>query len=412
MESETGFLVVLTNARTPMGISPGESWTVRIEEISGELFPDTEFQMVPVDTAIFDVPVSNYFVSIDDLPAACQPRDGYVQQRFLPEPETTITFRFNVDCSSFLVVRTTTFGQAIDSAFVYRITYPNGEAIFGKAAPTDTIRPDNLVDGDYQVDLTHVASNCVVTSGGGAHRTASVELPRSTVVDFTIICSDEEYRPEILRIGSTLRNGLNAFFLEATDPGSPGVVAYPDIDDYYWDITDCRRNTLLKDGEIGRFGLYRQSSPVRGQDTVRLTVMVEPDFLDPATEPRCIALRVADNDGNTTPVVEEPLGPVSGSPPVISAFNVLEAGTHDDPQLSFELTSSDPDGDLAGSYLRFILAEDGAAWRGITGHAGTTIPVFRYQSSFLSPEDVAEVRVFVIDEHGNFAVASDNDFSR
>jgi hypothetical protein len=404
-----GFLVVLTNSTGPPEIDRGGDWVLRVRELSGEIFPDTTILVQPVDTVILEVPLATYFTTLTGVPDACSVRGGPIQQGLVPEAGTTRTIRYAVDCFSYLVVRTQTVGQALDSAFVYRIAYPDGRSTFGRAEPTDTIRPDGVVEGRYRVDLAHVARNCVVTSNGGRERRLTVSPPRSTTVSFTVVCNDEVFRPRILKVGATVRDTLGAFYLEATDPGSPGAVTFPDIDRYVWDLTDCRQNSMLREGAVERSGLFSQTQRTRGQDTVRINLMMYVELADPDLPPRCVSLRVVDFDGNTTEVVEKRLSTPAGSPPVIAAFDARLVGPVDDPRLSFTLEASDPDGDLAGSYLRFILDDGSVVNRGITGHVDTTIPDFRFRGSGLPEARVVGVVVFAIDREGSFVLAEDYD---
>jgi len=292
------------------------------------------------------------------------------------------------------------------------VDYPDGRTVSGTFAPSDTLRPDGIVPGNYSVSLAHVGPNCTVTNGGGRHQTVLVEPPRSAVVRFSVICSDTRYAPRIEHLsGSLSGDSLSVFHAVVTDPGSPGAVPFPDIDAYHWDITDCQRRSLLKDGEIYREGLYLPGSPTRGQDTVRVSVVFRPDYAPNPPSTRCVALRFVDFDGNTTAVVERRMGTPPGSPPAVSAFNAILQGPLSDARIEFNLSATDPDGDLVGTYVQIVRTDGSVVGRGISGHPGTTVPTLPLRNTGIVPGSIREIRIFVIDREGNFTVARDADLA-
>jgi hypothetical protein len=262
------------------------------------------------------------------------------------------------------------------------------------------------------VDLGHVAENCEVTSPGGRHQEVTVSPPRSSVVAFGVICSDVRYRPRVVHMaGSLAGDSLSTLFLEVVDPGSPGAIKLPDVDSYLWDLTDCGQKTIQEDGAVFRQGLFRQGTSTRGRDTVRLALVDRTKLVSGAPRDRCLSVRVIDNDGNTTPVIEEPLVTPRGRPPVIAAFNARRAGPPAAERLEFTLSASDPDNDFGGSYLQIVLKDGRVLGVGVTGNTGAAIPSLLMSSAGFPVASIAEVRVYAIDREGGFSVASDADFT-
>ena len=243
-----GFLAVITNAGGPAEVSPGETWTLEITELSGTLGIDTIAIVQPNDTLIMSVPPATYTIRVDGVPVSCQNRFGNLRQAVIAEGGQTFTVRYNFECNSLLVVETASDGREMDDGYALRVTDPDGGERLEFAAPNDTIRFDDITDGTYTVELDNVAPNCVVTNDGGATQMLEVAPPRSAVVSFRVRCSDERYRPTVRHLGTSYRNGKATFYMEATDPGSNtllGGSGFPDIDLYQWNLTDCRGASVL-----------------------------------------------------------------------------------------------------------------------------------------------------------------------
>lgn len=426
-----GFIAIITRAEGPVEVSPGESWTVRVVELSGTLGIDTTALVSPNDTLILTVPPASYDISVDGVPVTCANRFGPRRRAVLSEGGQTFTVRYNYECGSLLVVETATDGWDADDGFVYRVVDSQGRAQTGFAAPTDTVRFDGLEEGEHTVELANVASNCVVTNDGGRIRTVDIEAPFSRVVSFRVRCVDEEYSPEVLHFASSYREGVGVFYLEATDPGGNPLTGggnFPDIDRYAWNLTDCNRNSILggpalypKTGFEGR-GLASPQSRSAGADTVRIVMVLPTGLPDGDVHGNCAAIRVEDRQANTTDIVEEPLGNEHGRAPDVARFNAFFTETVAASWLEFDVQATDVDGDYAGAFIRFTW-KDGTFGRadgqpdqgsyGVQGFPGTeVVPLLMQTQTFQQPfeiQDVLSVTLFAVDREGNFTEVVDND---
>jgi len=295
---DVGFLAFITDFEVAPGLSPGETWVIEISETSGTVGGDTILTVEPRDTVIVEAQVATYRVPLSGLPLACRSRDPIERFALLPEPQRTITMRYRVVCSSIVAIRTVTLGQPKDDAYVFALRGPSGTLRSGLAWPNDTVRIEDIEPGSYEVELGHVAENCVIVSNRGDVQTVEVvEQPQraTSVALFNVICSDPAYRPRITHVGMTRDGNRTAFTFDAYDPGAAGIVSDPDIDDYIWDVTDCDRRSLLQDGEVRRSGLGAPLARNHKADTVRVVAVIERDL--PPEGPACLALRVEDADG-------------------------------------------------------------------------------------------------------------------
>lgn len=410
---DLGYLAFITSFEVAPGISPGETWSIDISETSGTrtTWTDTTLLIQPRDTVIFEAPVATYRVRLKGLPVACWSRDPLERLALLPEPQRTITMFYRVVCSSLLAIRTVTSGEPADSAYVYTVRGPGGAIQSGLARATDTIRIDDIESGTFEVELGHVADNCVITSDGGRRQKIDMVLGDQNgtqVALFLISCSDSRYRPEIIHVGTTYEDGRSVFYLEVTDPGAAGLVSGPDISAYEWDITDCDRKSIVEGGTVKRTGLNRVGARNRGADTVRIAAVVERAAI-PEDGARCTALRVMDADGNTTEVRENRIRAPLGSPPRIQGFDAVVVNPESEPGIHFELKGSDPDGDLAGAYIQLLMSDGRVLGRGVEGHLGTTIPDLLLGPFGLEVDDITGFRVILMDREGAFATAEDLD---
>lgn len=407
---DIGFLAFITDFEVAPGVSPGDRWMLEIHETSGTVGGDTTIVIEPRDTVIFEAQVATYRVRLHGLPIACRSRDPIERFALLPEPQRTITMRYRVVCSSVVAIRTITLGQPSDDAYVYAIRGPGGTHRSGLALPNDTVRIDDIEPGAYDVELGHVAENCVIVSNHGDVQ--PLEVPEqsqrvTSIVLFNVICSEPSYRPEITHVGATRDGSRTVFTFEAFDPGAEGIVSQPDIDEYVWDVTNCDRGSIVEGGEVRRTGLSGVGARNRHADTVRVVAVIERALVRPS--PACVSLRVQDADGNTTQVVEERLGQPMGSPPRIDHFQATIVGTDLDRSVRFELEGSDPDGDLVGSYVQVLMRDGRVLGRGIEGHLGLAVPDLSLTAGALSEGDIQGFRVFLVDREGAAAVAQDLD---
>ena len=139
------------------------------------------------------------------------------------------------------------------------------------------------------------------------------------MADFRVVCSDEALRPRLLSVASSYHDGASGFVAVVTDAGR-------DVERYVWDITDCHGKSVLPEGGRTRRGL--SGGRTAQQDTVTIVGAFEVGRPDVEMVGRCTSLRFVDQLGNTTPVVEEPIGNEGGRPPVATRFNAILVGQH------------------------------------------------------------------------------------
>jgi hypothetical protein len=268
----------------------------------------------------------------------------------------------------------------------------------------DTLRLDGLAPGDYTLQLDHVAPNCVVTSDGGATQHAVVSDSVSVLMDFRIVCSDEARRPRILSFASSYHDGTSGFMFRAADPDH-------DIERYAWDITDCQGKSVLPQGGRLRRGLTQDRTA--GQDTITVFGAIELGIPDADLQGRCTSLRVADEAGNTTPVVEEPIGNESGTGPTPTAFNARFLNT-----ASLETTLEVSDPAYAGVFAAALLrdgtldAPDGQLDIGVfntVGYLGTVLPTVPLGGGAPQYFDYYSVILYLFNQDGNFTRIEDDD---
>src|SRR6185437_3868388 len=102
-----------------------------------------------------------------------------------------------------------------------------------------------------------------VTSDGGAHRTVNIDPAGGAHVDLVVHCSDPAHQPHVLAVHATYRDGVAGLVFRGGDPDR-------DIDRYFWDLTDCRRNSLLPSGRLQLGGL--RAGRTENRDTITVLV--------------------------------------------------------------------------------------------------------------------------------------------
>lgn len=427
-----GFIAIITRTEGPAEIDPGQGWDLHVLEASGTLGIDLRQRIEPNDTVILTVPPATYDITVDGAPLACTSRSGSRDRATIFEPGQTFTARFVYNCSSLLAIRTATDGALIDEEFAYRHTGPDGVERVGAIAANDTVRLDDITPGTQQVDLLLVADNCVILNDGGRSLSAEVSLASPALLDYRVRCSDPAEAPTLLHFGSSYGDSLSVFYFEATDPDPNGPLAppFPDIDRFNWNLTDCNGFSVLGRDDtpyaITGFtaqGLSLGGSRSAGADTVRIATVLPVGLADGLMDGRCTTLRVEDRAGNTTPIAQDRIGDEAGSPPVVNLFNVWTDNLNPNfTYLIFDVDATDPDGDLAGTYVRFLFVDgtfgppDGEPDAGaysIQGFVGTEVTDLLLRTpSFnrgFTEDDILETRVYVIDREGNFSVAVDGD---
>lgn len=397
------YIAIVAVITAPGGTAIGDRYTYRVTEISGTLRIDETFRVAPHDTVIVPVKPATYQVTLRGLPPQCRVQDGTDLYILVPEGANTALVRYQISCESLITVTTATDGSNPDASYIYRISGPGDERT-GIMGANDTLRVDGLGRGEYAVSLRHVAGNCVVTSDGGPDYRLVLADTGGTRVDFRVVCSDEARRPRLLFFASSYHDGTSGFMFRATDPDR-------DIERYFWDITDCQGKSVLPAGGRLRRGLSQDRTA--GQDTITVFGAIEPGLADAEVSGRCTSLRVQDEYGNTTPVVEEPIRNEPGPGPVPLAFNAKFITTL---TLSASLQMADPDyaGVFVGALLRdgVLFAPDGKPDLGVynaAGYDGVILPTVPLGGGRPPYYDYLAVIAYLFDRQGNFTRIEDGD---
>jgi hypothetical protein len=237
-----------------------------------------------------------------------------------------------------------------------------------------------------------------------------VRAEGGTEITVRVHCADASRAPIVQAVEASTTDGTVGVYVRAVDPDR-------NLDRYFWNVTDCKGRTLLRFGERTRTGLLNAFG--QSPDTTVLTFAFEPTELDAgALANACVAVRLMDRDGNSTPIFERPLrAPDATRAPRIRSFDARFLTTA---QLDARLEVEDPDGDYAGNFLSFLYLDgtingrfDGVPDLGIlnaTGQVGTVFPIFPMGGGRPTFDRYLEVRVAVLDRRGNLAVARDRNF--
>jgi hypothetical protein len=385
------------------GTDIGDKYTYRVTEISGALHIDEAFHVAPHDTVIVPVKPATYQVALRGLPPQCRVQDGTDLYVLVPQGANTALVRYQISCESLITVTTATDGYNPDPSYIYQVTGPAPERA-GILQANDTLRLDGLGPGEYQIALQHVAPNCVVTSDGGPDRRIVLADTGGTKVDFRVVCSNESHRPHLLFFAASYHDGTSGFLFRAADPDG-------DIERYAWDITDCHGKSVLPAGGRLRRGLSQDRTA--GQDTITVFGAVEPGLPDSAMIGRCTSLRVADESGNTTPVVEQA---IAARPPAGPGADLFNARFATAATLVTSLHSTGPDyaGVFAAALLRdgVLFPPDGQLDLGVYNAAGyqdMLLPTVPLGGSRPPYYDYYAVIVYLFDRSGNFTRLMDTD---
>jgi hypothetical protein len=421
--TDEAFLAIITKTDGPAEISAGQQWTLRVRRLDFDQTLDTTMTIAPGDTVVLRLPLDSYDIVLNGVPIACKDRLGFARRPFLGSPNATFVVRFNVFCNTFLAMNVATVAARdaeMDADYVYRLMDESGaELRLGVVNPVDTVLFDDVQPGAYTLELSHIDPHCMVVSDGGRVHSFVIAPPQVAVIRYQVECSNDAERPRIVHLGSSYRDGQSVFYLEAVDvdPDGPGP-QLPDLDAYYWSITDCARHELT--GTRPRRGLAQFGAPTYGADTVRLAVVVPVGLPDAQMVGKCTSIRVTDLEGNTSAFVEEVLGDETGSRPVNTGSAVLAAAGGE--RLDFQIQASDPDGDFAGSFQRFVFKDgtfgdpDGfpdVVSRNAFGHSSLEpVPSFSFINFFFTLDDLLSVQTTLIDREANHSRIDDGDFVR
>lgn len=403
------YLAIVALVDTPPGVSPGARYGYRVHEVSGTLGIDTTIDVAPLDTVFLRLPVATYGVALTGLPKWCASRYGPNQFVVVYDPPSTSLARYYITCKAPLTVQFATEGPVSpDHEMAYRMTGGNGVERLGIVHPNDTLRFDGVAPGEYELAVAVLSSDCVVTSNGGSKPRFIVPEGGGAVLDVRIACSDPARRPHFMHAAATHRDGVSAFVFRVEDPDR-------DVERYVWDITDCEGTSVLPGGAFLRRGL--SSGRTQNWDTLTVIGAFEPGLSATEVAGRCTSLRVVDQQGNTTPVLELPIGSVPGAAPSATLFNALPVGAV---AVRTNLAAADADGDYVGVFatarLRdgVLFAPDGKPDIGIynvAGYIGSTVPDLLLGTR-IQYGDVYAVIVYLIDMAGHVTRLEDSDVFR
>ena len=400
--SQPPYIAIVNQFSAAPGTDIGSVYTYRVTEISGLLHIDKHYTAGPYDTIIVPVKPATYKITMSGAPRQCRYQGGTEFYLLVPENSNTALVRNQISCQSLITVSTATDGSMPDAAYIYHLTGPLTDRS-GILNGNDTLRIDQIPPGTYTVDLGHVAGNCVVTNDGGSRLSFTIADSGGTAADFRISCSEEAARPRVLFFQSSYHQGASGFLLKATDPDR-------DIERYYWDITDCAGKSVLPTGGRLRRGLTQ--GPTSGLDTITVFGAIELGLPDASLQGKCTSIRVADEYGNTTPVVEEPIGN-EASGPVPTQFNSQFINTA---QLATTMQVADPT--FAGVFLAATLRDgvlfppDGQPDIGVynaVGYSDLLLPTVPLGGGRPPYYDYYSVIAYVFDIAGNFTRLEDND---
>jgi hypothetical protein len=415
------YLAIVALIDGPSDALKGTKVTYRIRELSGTVGFDSTVSVAVSDTIILSVVPASYVAELTGVPAICNIRDGTTQGIQVPENSNTSLIRYNLRCRAPLQVTVAADGFAVDSELVYRLTPASGPAITGilhlkrPAKPNpitadsslaDTLVFAQLPNGPSRFELGAVAANCATINSGGEDRSFDADSVGGVRLDFRIACSEEPNRPSIVSVRGSYHDGAGAMVLVATDPNR-------DLERYTWDLTDCRRKSLLTGGYRLRRGVSVERTA--GQDTVTIVAGYEVGLPDATLTGKCFAVWVADERGNTSLVREVPLGGIGGSAPVATAFNARFNGTR---TLATTLIAQDADNDYVGFFgavrLRdgTLFSTDGQPDIGFynrVGYLGQVVPDVPLLTPPLTYENFFAVILYLVDAAGNFVRLEDGD---
>lgn len=407
------YLAILANFTTTPGLPATSPVRYTVEELSGTLDIHRMISAQRTDTLIVAVPPASYVVEILDLPPTCSVRDGPKKLITLLETDNTGTLRFTVNCIPSLTIEVLMDGQELDTQLVYRVAGPTADRLgfVDLSGPDsmnvrgDTIRFDALPAGTYEISLSQVAENCIVSGQGPSARTVALVAGGGESITFRLRCSDSDERPRLLSMASSYHDSVSAFVLRVTDPDH-------DITSYSWDLTDCRGNSLLPE-RTPRIRRGLDAGRTRLADTLVIVGAFEAGIPDSLVGAACTAMQVEDIRGNTTELREQRIAASrGGSAPAASEFNAVLRGTE---SISTRLAVEDADGDFAGTFAAIRVRDgilgpfDGSADIGILSVAGqldTRVPDITLGGR-VKWDDVYAVIVYLVDYAGNFTKLED-----
>jgi len=407
---DVSYLAIVPTILAPQPSVAGTRYRYRVRELSGEIPIDTVLSVAPSDTVILPLPPATYVVDLDGVPPQCRIRDGNERYVLIAEKTNTTALRYFVVCQSQLVLSAFTDGMNAPAQLVYHITAADGHERLGLVGANDTLAFEGLMPGVATIDLGGVPANCITTNDGGAQRRVQIDSIGGAEVDFRVRCADPIHRPHVLSLRASYHDGALGIVFRAGD-------ADRDVERYVWDLTDCRRTSLLPFGASTRAGL--SGGRTANFDTMTVLATFDLGVPDSVMAGKCAALWLADTQGNPSEVVEVPLGGQGGGhAPSATLFNAHFLSTE---LLRTELVADDPDGDFVGVFVQVRLRDgtlgtpDGnpdVAYFNTVGYLGSAVPDVPLGNGRLSYDSFYAVIVYLLDAQGNFTRLEDADLFR
>lgn len=388
--------------------------TYRVRQLSAPATFDQTFTVAPRDTLLVgSLPIGTYEVTSSGWPDRCFFRDsGPTQRVALFDGGRAWLVRYQLVCQPSLTIFPMLEGQRVAPQIVQlRVIGPDGRQQWRSVRMSDTVVVDNLPAGEHRVGYSVLPANCFqVFPGGSPTAPIDVRAGGGTELTIRIHCADVSRAPRILAMETSRADGFVGAYVTAVDPDR-------NLDRYFWNVTDCRGRTLLRNGERTRTGLLNPFG--LSADTTVLTFAFEPTEVEPAIlAEACLAVRFMDRDGNSTPIVEKPIRASDAArAPLVTTFNARFVTTA---QLEVTLNATDPDDDYVGNFLSFVYVDgtingrlDGQLDLGIfnaTGQRSMEFPIFPMGGGRPTFDRYVEVRVALLDRRGNLTIARDRNF--
>lgn len=408
---QLSYLAILPTIIAPQPAVAGQRYQYRVHELSGEIPVDTVVSVAPTDTVILALPPATYVVDLQGVPAQCRIKDGSERYVLIAEHTNTTALRYVVLCQSQLVITIAADGFHANGDYVYHLTAADGTERLGLLHSSDTLELEGLAVGPATIDLGGVPSYCIVSTNGGTQQRVEIDSTGGAGVAFLVHCADPLHRPHIQSLRASYHDGVAGMVFKPTDPDR-------DIERYVWDLTDCRRNSLLPLGASTRSGLGGGRTANFDTMTVLATfdVGIADSVMHSGGGPKCAAVWVADAQGNPSEVVETPLGGSGGGhAPTATFFNAHFLSVE---LLRTDLTAGDPDGDFVGVFVQVRL-RDGAlgipdgnpdmAYFNTVGYIGSAVPDVPLGTGRLGYDSFYALIVYLLDAQGNFTRIEDAD---
>ncbi len=400
------YLAILVKGNANVAGDLGTPYRYHVRELSGTLHLDTTITADPLDTIILSVKPATYVVSLAGVPPQCRLRDGADQAIVIPPNSNTSAIRYVIDCRPILRLVALSDGAPLDSDYIYRLIPSDGVERIGLLHANDTLGLNHIPPGPASVELLNLSGNCIVISDGGSNPSLVLDSLGGNHQDFRIHCSDPAHRPALVSFLPSYHDGAAGVVFRVRDPDH-------DANYYAWDLTNCRRKSLLPTGARTRPNM--STGVATNGDSVTALAAFEIGLPDDSVRGKCLALWVGDRMGNLSQVEEAPFTSRPGLPPTALQFNAKFLGTQ---AIRTQLSAADPDGDFLGTFVTYKMRDgilgppdgepDYAVINVVDGYPGTSIPDLTLYGGILSYENFYGVVAYLFDAAGNFTRVEDD----